>query len=308
MIFRPLEPGDRIALVAPSSPFDTDKFHRACRLLEDSGFHVIPGKHVHDKRGYLVGTEADRAEDLIRAVTDPTVSAIIGIRGGYGSGRLLPWLPFSTLRKFPKIFLGHSDITFLHLAFQSQMQWVTFHGPNLVDLDTVPERWENVLLSLTGANDFSWDLGQFQVLRSGRATGPLMGGNLTCLTHLIGTPYLPDLTGALLLVEDCNEALYRLDRLLLHLRLAGILERLGGLILGRFQGCGDSDRIWEMVIEATKPFGFPVIANLPFGHTLENQVIPLGLAFTLDTQTGSFHPVRLSFSRALPQNNPTVEH
>jgi muramoyltetrapeptide carboxypeptidase len=308
MIFRPLQPGDRIAVVAPSSPFEEEKFHRARDLVEGSGFHVSPGKHVHKKRGYLVGTEAERAEDLMNAISDPTLSAIICIRGGYGSGRLLPWLPFSTLKKTPKIFLGHSDITFLHLAFLSQMEWVTFHGPNLVDLDSVPERWENILRTLTGENNFSWDLNEFQILQSGRATGRLMGGNLTCLTHLIGTPYFPDLTGALLLMEDCNEALYRLDRLLLHLKLAGILERLGGLILGRFQECGDPERIWEMVVEATKHFGFPIIANLPFGHTLENQVVPFGLPFTLDTQEGIFHPVQLPFATALPTKIHAVGH
>lgn len=301
MIFSPLQPGDRIAVVAPSSPFDQEKFLRACKIMENAGFGISPGKHIFCKKNYLVGTEAERAEDLIRAICDPSISAIICIRGGYGSGRMLPWLPFSTLKKTPKIFLGHSDITFLHLAFQCKMQWITFHGPNLIDLDMVPERLESVLKTLRGGNDFSWNLNDFEILRKGRATGFLIGGNLTCLTHLLGTPYFPDLTGAVLLIEDCNEALYRLDRLLAHLKLAGILQRLAGLVLGRFKDCGEVTKIWETVMESVQPFHFPVVANLPFGHTFENEVIPFGIPFNLDTRQGILRPVELPFRNSTPR-------
>lgn len=295
-LLTPLQPGDRIGLVAPSSPFAPEKWMKTCKVLEDAGYCPVPGKHVLESGKYLTGTEAQRAQDLIHSIADPSLKAVFCIRGGYGSSRLLPWLPFSKLRKTPKIFLGYSDITFLHLAFQNRMQWITFHGPNAIELGDSTDKLQETLDPLQGKTVFSWDLQDAHVIRPGAASGVLLGGNLTCLVHLLGTPFLPDLEGALLLVEDCSEALYRLDRLFTHLRLAGLLKRIRGLILGQFENCGESQEIWEMVREQVKLFDFPVVANLPFGHGNQNQVIPLGLPFLLNTYDGIFkalqHPFR----------------
>jgi len=283
MILKPVGPGGAIALIAPSSPFDAGLYEKGRAILEEAGYRTVPGNSIFEVEGYLAGSDLQRARDLTDALLDPDIAALICIRGGYGSGRLLPWLPFSTLRKTPKIFLGHSDITFLHLAFLSQMGWVTLHGPNLGGMAELPERVENVLRVLSGTNEFAWRLEPEQVLRHGKATGPVIGGNLTCLAHLIGTPYLPDLTGALLLVEDCGEALYRLDRILCHLKLAGILQRLGGILLGEFEKCAENGKICQMVMDHVRFFDFPVVHELPFGHGRRNEVIPLGAPFLLDT-------------------------
>lgn len=291
----PLQPGNQIALLAPSSPFERDPFERACRTLENQGYRLAQGKSIFQKLGFLAGTEAERAEDLSHAITTPEVAAIICIRGGYGSSRLLPWLPFAVLRHSPKIFLGYSDTTFLHLAFWHKMGWTTFHGPNLIDLVDLPEGMDGVLQALSGHREFSWHVEDRQVLKPGLATGPFLGGNLTCLCHLLGTPYFPDLKGALLLLEDRGEAPYRLDRLLTQLKLAGVLDELGGLLLGHFQECGDPRQVGEIVLDQVRSCSFPVLAGLPFGHGSPNEVVPLGTPFTLNTFEGTFKIVRNPF-------------
>jgi len=297
MKLKPLQAGDQIALVAPASPFSIEQFTTVCEIFKDKGFRILPGKHIFQKRGYLAGQEAERAEDLIQAIEDPEVAAIVSIRGGYGSGRLLPWLPFTNLHERHKIFLGYSDITFLHLAFCSQMQWITFHGPNLIDANSEPGKIDNVLSSLRGETDFSWPLQDEQILRQGAANGKVFGGNLTCLAHLIGTKYFPDPEGAILLFEDCGEATYRLDRILNHLKLAGILPRLGGMVLGDFKNCGDFAEIAKVALDHSKPYDFPIIANLPFGHDGRNEVIPLGTPFHLNTYEKSFRAIDNPFLR-----------
>ena len=283
----PLRTGDCLALVAPASPFSPEKFDTACGILKGRGYRLAPGKHIFRKLGYLAGTEAERAEDLIHAVTNPDVSAIISIRGGFGSSRLLPWLPFSILQKYPKIFVGYSDTTCLHLALLAKTRWITFHGPNLIDLADFPESVTNVVGALSGHDTFSWRVDGSHVLQDGVTSGKLVGGNLTCLCHLLGTPYFPDLKGALLLLEDRGEALYRLDRLLTQLKLAGMLDQIGGLILGHFHECDEPRKVKNMVQEQVRSYSFPVVADLPFGHGSPNQVIPLGASFLLNTFEGT---------------------
>lgn len=284
----PLRPGDCIALIAPSSPFDVDKLHQASTILTHRGYRLAPGRAIVQRQGYLAGTEAERANDLILAISNPDVSAVICIRGGFGSSRLLPWLPFSAIRKTPKIFLGHSDITFLHAALWTKARWVTFHGPNLIDMVDSPDNMEDVLSALSNRREFSWTVEEHHVLRPGTASGTLLGGNLTCLCHLLGTPYFPDMSGALLLLEDRGEAVYRLDRLLTQLKLAGVFDQIRGLILGRFHHCDDPPKIRDMVHDQVKCYSFPVVTDLPFGHDAPNQVIPLGASFVLNTYEGTF--------------------
>jgi muramoyltetrapeptide carboxypeptidase len=295
-MINPLQPGDGIALVAPSSPFEREPFERACRGLENLGYRLTPGKNILHKRGYLAGTEAERAQDLIHALSTPEISAIICIRGGYGSSRLLPWLPFAILRPTPKLFLGYSDATCMHAALGEKMGWTTFHGPNLIDMADAPEVMDGVLQALSGYRDFSWSFEHHQVLKPGLATGPLLGGNLTCLCHLLGTSYFPNVQGALLLLEDRGEALYRLDRSLTQFKLAGVFDRIGGLLLGHFQECDDPRRVGAMVLDQVRSWSFPVITGLPFGHGSPNEVIPLGCPFTLNTFEGTFRIVRAPFS------------
>lgn len=283
MILEKPRHGGAIALIAPASPFDPTLYEKGRAILENAGFRTVPGRSIFNTRSYLAGSDLQRTRDLTDALLAPEIEAVICIRGGYGSGRLLPRLPFQTLRRKPKVFLGHSDITFLHMAFVSQMGWTTLHGPNVTGFAEIPEQAEDVLRVLSGAAEFRWNLAPSQILRHGTRTGPVLGGNLTCISHMVGTPYLPDMTGALLLIEDRGEALYRLDRMMNHLMLSGILPKLGGILLGEFSDCGEDGRVVEMIMEHVRFLDFPVVRGLPFGHGRRNGIIPLGTPFLLDT-------------------------
>ena len=296
MTLKRLRPGDRIALVAPSSPFQQDKFTAACDSLTRKGYLTVPGSRLYDGVRYLAAPDAERAKDLIQAIRDPSISAIFCIRGGYGSGRLLPLLPFSSLQKSHKILLGYSDVTFLHLAFSSRELCPTFHGPNFIEMAEDDNLMESVLSTLSGSQDFCWSLDDSQILKPGVAKGRLVGGNLSCLVHLLGTQYLPDLNGAILMLEDRGEALYRLDRMITHMGLSGILDGLAGLVLGQFTECGEQQDIWDMILEHVKTFQFPVVGNLPFGHTRNNQIIPLGVMHALNTHEQTFMTLQSPFN------------
>jgi muramoyltetrapeptide carboxypeptidase len=232
----------------------------------------------------------------MEAVRDPQIGAIFCVRGGFGSSRLLPWLPFPALRSQAKMLLGYSDITFLHLAFWKEMQWVTYHGPNLLDFqEKFANCWPAILTALHGERPFRWDLNDATILRPGVASGILLGGNLTCLVHLLMTPHFPRLEGALLMLEDHGEALYRLDRMLTQLRLAGIFHGINGLVLGQLTAeVEQQEPLREMILDHVQSFEFPVVAGLPFGHGTRNDVVPLGVTYLLNTYertlTAQQHP------------------
>lgn len=299
MTLRPIRPGDVIGLVAPGSPFDRERFDMACDHLVRQGYRVRIGEHAFEAKGYVAGTEAARASDLAQAVLDPEIAAVVCIRGGYGSGCLLPWMPFSRLQDQVKPLVGYSDATFLHLAFQAELGWTTFHGPNLMDVADDSGAARSLLQALEGERDFVFHFSEEQILESGVASGKVMGGNLTCLVHLMGTPYLPDFEGSILFLEDCNEQLYRLDRCINQLRLGRVFDGLAGMILGRFKDCGDESEVHSVISHHLKPFRFPVVAGLPFGHVAGNQVLPLGLRFSLNTHEYTLGALESPFSPAV---------
>src|SRR5271169_6302217 len=163
--FQRLGPGSRVALVAPASPFEVDKYEKGLQILRTAGYEVVPGKNIFKKGSYLAGTDQERLQDLTEAVLDPRIDAIICIRGGYGSGRLLPKIPFSSFRRNPKLFIGHSDITFLHLGLTSRAGWITFHGPNLSGMTETPQRTASLLEVLSGEASYEWTLDREHVIR-----------------------------------------------------------------------------------------------------------------------------------------------
>jgi muramoyltetrapeptide carboxypeptidase len=278
-----LKRGSVVALIAPAGPFESAKYEKGVEILRAAGYETAHGKNVFNRRGYLAGTDVERLQDLTEAVLNPKVEAIICIRGGYGSGRLLSQIPFSSFHDSPKIFIGHSDVTFLHLGLIGGPGWITFHGPNLTGMSESEQRTESVLKVLSGEASYEWRFDREQVLRPGKTEGRVLGGNLSCLVHLIGTRHMPDMTGALLLIEDCREALYRLDRMINHLKLAGILPSIGAILLGEFTDCAEYGDICGMMMDHVRDYDFPVVCGFPFGHGERNDVIPLGAPFLLDT-------------------------
>lgn len=253
-------------------------------ILKGWGFRVHCGQEVFQKRPWGVETDRRLARRLQEVWLNPEVKAVIGARGGYGSLKLLPHLELSALQGHPKRLVGFSDLTNLLWEVHRKLGLVTFHGPTVAHLAALtPAALEDFYLWLTAPGPRDVTYPDLTVLHPGAATGPLAGGNLTTLCHLVGTPFAPQLKGYLLFLEDHNEALYRLDRMLHHLWLSGVLGGVRGVVLGAFTGCGSSaDGLLEVMGKALAPLQIPVLSGLPVGHQAANHTLPLGAWARLD--------------------------
>jgi muramoyltetrapeptide carboxypeptidase len=286
--------GDVIGLAAPASPPDKPE------LIEETidrftalGFQVRPGKFLRERTGYLAGDDAARAADINALFADPEVRAIFALRGGYGSCRILPLLDYAAIRANPKPFIGYSDITAMHLAILKMSGLVTFHGSNASSAFT-PGNDKTCRAMLLETSDparspilFSRDEASAAKLKTvvpGRITGRLIGGNMTCLLRLIATPYEPDFHGAILFLEDTGEKAYRIDGMFTHLRLAGILTQIAGLILGQFDhtDAEEQQRIADCLQREAARIGLPCVSGAPIGHFAEQIMVPQGVEATLD--------------------------
>jgi muramoyltetrapeptide carboxypeptidase len=305
-VIRPprLAPGSRVALVAPSGPLlERDELRRAAELCRTLGHEPVLGAHAAARHGYLGGTDAERLADLNAALRDPSIAAIWCLRGGYGLTRILDRIDYAALEREPKAIIGFSDVTALLLAALRRVGVVSFHGPTARQPLTafsgrqfarVLSRAEpaGLLERLEPAADVLVPRSpRIVAIREGRAEGPLVGGNLTLVQCLIGTPWLPDFAGALLFLEDVGEDLYRVDRALSHLRLAGLLDRLAGVVVGQFtdmkKATGDGALGFEEVLEHYfAPLGIPAAYGFPIGHVDEQWTLPIGARARLDAGKG----------------------
>lgn len=283
-----LEKGDTIAVVAPAGPVLKEAdFTAGVRLLREAGFEVRFSREIMRREGYLAGSDQERVKELHELWADPEVKALIAARGGYGCLRLLPLLELDLIRRHPKIFVGFSDISVLHAAIGGETGLVTFHGPMLTTLAKSDRPSLDAFFEmLTGRHPETIKPAGLEVLKSGNTCGRLVGGNLASLVHLVGTPWEQPWAGAVLFLEDVCEAPYRIDRMLTHLHAAGRFAGLAGLILGTFEGCGDPEPIWQRLTELFADESFPVWANFPAGHSLNNHILPLGLPVMMDSAKG----------------------
>lgn len=284
----PLEPGDAVAAVVPASPISREAWQAGVRVVEDWGFRVVFHPEIFAARPW--GQAADRAaaRRFLELWEDPEVKAVIAVRGGYGCLKVLPYLDLERLARHPKRLVGFSDLTNLLITLQQRLGWVTFHGPTLAHLaEITPGARESWRKWLTAPGSENVTLAGLRTLHPGRAVGSLMGGNLTTLCHLLGTPYAPRFNGALLFLEDHNEALYRLDRLAHHLLMSGALDGVHGILLGSFTGGAAQEHAEEVLAIAFEPLGVPVAAGLPVGHQPENHTLPVGAPARLDTVAGT---------------------
>lgn len=274
-----LRPGDLIAVVAPAGAVESAQLEPALEFLRESGFRVRLGEHVYSRKGYLAGTDQERAQDLQSAWCDPQVAAVIAARGGYGCTRLLPLLDVPSLVRQRKIFLGFSDCTALLNDMVCRWGQVAFHGPVATALAYDRDAARRALAALSGGCTRS--LLAPRVLREGCAEGRLLGGCLSVLVALLGTKYEPSWEGAVLFVEDVNEKPYRIDRMLTHLKQAGVLQRLRALVFGEMTGCSagsdESWSVWDVIEDHAKDFPGPVIGGLESGHGSGREVLPLGV-------------------------------
>jgi muramoyltetrapeptide carboxypeptidase len=293
-----LASGARVALVSPSGPVrDEGDVERAMNNARAMGWDPVPGTHVRARAGYLAGTDHERLADLNLAIRDSRVDGIWCVRGGYGAIRLLADLDYDALRAHPKALIGYSDVTALHLAIRARCDLVTFHGPTARSPLANLSRESLAAAVVRGVNSCG-ALAEpgTRVLRGGRASGRLEGGNLALVASLVGTPFAARLDDAILVLEDVNEPVYRIDRMLRQLKLAGSFARVRALVFGAFTERGDSDPTGDRPLddvlgEAAQLVSGPCVAGVPVGHLDAQWTVPLGAMATLDAdaQTLNVH-------------------
>jgi muramoyltetrapeptide carboxypeptidase len=279
--FCALRPGDPVVVVAPASPFDRASFEAGLEVISRR-YQVRYDPALLARHRYLAGNDERRLAELAAALTDTGTRAVFCARGGYGLMRLLPKLEGIALTAKPVI--GFSDITALHQILQRQ-RFVSVHGPVLTQLPRLSAPTHARLFELLESHAPAADLAGLETYCDGVAEGPLLGGNLSLLTRLLGTPFLAPLEGAILLLEDVGERPYRLDRMWTHLALAGVFRQVRGIVLGEFAGCEEKEADYssaDVLRELAAAAGLPCAAGFPIGHGTENQPVPLGVRVRLD--------------------------
>lgn len=276
----PLRPGDTIGVVAPAAAVDEAVLTAGVRLLENAGFRVRLGSATLKKFGYLAGADPERIADVHEMFRAPDIKAIICARGGYGSGRLLPLLDPEVVRTHPKIFVGHSDLTFLLNDLMRRGQLVTFHGPMVTGLPKHPDA-AALMLALLSGDRAAWHQPAQAIIQPGMAEGVLVGGCLSVIVASLGTPYALETRGHLLVLEDVNEKPYRIDRMLTQLRQAGALDGVAGVIFGEMDGCVASEEervsVRDVIAAAFADAPYPVAFGLASGHGRGTLTVPLGI-------------------------------
>jgi muramoyltetrapeptide carboxypeptidase len=300
-----LHPGDTIGLIAPASaPPDPKSIDKAVAAVENMGFKVKLARNVRKRWGFLAGSDRDRAADVMQMFADRKVHGILCVRGGYGTARLLPLLDYSIVRNNPKVFNGYSDITALHCAFLKEAGLLTFHGPmatsdfikdeyprfsrqSFLNILTQPEPYGGIRRGYTGKT--------VSILRRGKISGRLIGGNLCILCTMIGTRFEPSFRNKILFFEDVDEEPFRVDRMLTHLLNLGLLQQVAGIAIGVNSNCDDPKAKTAKEYRQTQtdvfrdrllPLKVPIVMGLPFGHIPHNATLPVGGRATLDAIKG----------------------
>ncbi len=287
-----LKPGDTIGIAAPAGPFDVGLFKEGMQVLQAMGFRLEIPEGIYKRNGFLAGADAERAEIINRLFADPDVRGIICARGGYGSTRLEPWLDWDLIRDNPKVFMGFSDITVLHHLIVARCGLVTFHGPMGTTLARAAETTRQAFQrALTAPEPIGIAAEPGGVIRPGEGHGPVAGGNLAMICHLLGTPLQPEFRGHLLFLEEVNEAPYRIDRMLQQMKLAGCFQGVRGILFGDFVDCGKPEAIKEVITSFFADSPYPVLSGFPIGHGRINHTLPMGLDARLTSD-----PPQLRFS------------
>ncbi len=291
----PLPPGATLGLIAPSSPiYEQENYLLAPALLKSLGFKVIEGKSCFAQRGYLAGSDELRAQDIQDMFKLDEVDGIVCLRGGSGASRLLPLLNFEAISKNPKIFIGFSDVTVLHLAFQTKCNMVTFHGPMAGHPGITgfrdPASFNQFLKAVTHHGSplgeiMNPDQSPFTAFQTGRAQGLLTGGNLTVLSQLLGTPYFPSTRGKIIFLEAIGQKPFEIDAQLSHLKNAGVFDTCAGILLGDFTKCSAEGRpslTLDEIFRDLLPKNVPILQNVHGGHGWDKLTLPLHIAYEIN--------------------------
>jgi muramoyltetrapeptide carboxypeptidase len=301
---RRLQPGDTVALVNPSGAIhERAPYEIATETLQALGFKVREAPNLRARYGHFAGTDAQRAADVNAMFADPGVHGLLAMTGGSGGNRILPLLDYAAMRRTPKFLGGFSDITALITAVNAMTGLVTFHSPvgasewNAFSVEhlrgTVMEAQAMTLRNPKDNDDaLVSSANRITTLRGGMARGPLLGGNLAVLTSMAGSPFWPRFDGAILFLEDVNEYIYRIDRMLSTLKLAGVLDRVAGVVLGAFTNCKPGDGYGTLTLDEVfddyfKPLNVPVYAGAMIGHIKRKFTLPVGLEVEIDADAGT---------------------
>ena len=301
-----LRPGDTVGLIEPAGFSDGETQIEAVKYTV-AGMGLVPkvAPHVGSRYGYLAGTDEERAADINAMFADPDVKAVFAVRGGWGCARLLPLLNWDVIRANPKLLIGFSDVTALHLAFAARAGFPSIHAPNAAN-SWAKTSWESFWrLAFAGetpvfeppavqdTDPAAQERRNFTTVRSGKARGRLIGGNLSVLSALVGTPWLPDFDSAILFLEDVGEAEYRIDRMLSQLALAGILGKVAGVVFGQCTRCtaGVTDytgfTVPQLLEQYLAPLGVPAFGGAQIGHIANQLSLPVGVSAEIDADAGT---------------------
>lgn len=308
-----LKKGDTIGIISPSATlFEELPFQLARELVQALGFKVKMGEHVDDRYGHLAGTDKERAGDLNKMFADPEVSGIICLRGGSGAARILDLIDYDAIRAHPKVFMGYSDITALHMAIYTQTGLVTFHGPmassgwpsynasqfRSLFLERELPTWRN---PQSKGDDLIVRENRIRTIGRGQASGELLGGNLSVLSGIAGSKYFPDFSGKILFLEDVGEQLYRIDRMMSQMQLSGALDNLAGFIFGKCTECDPGNGYGSLTLDEILDhyaggLGIPAYSGAMIGHISRQFIVPQGGQVRMDADQGSFTLLEAVFS------------
>lgn len=306
---RRLQPGDTVALINPSAAvYERQPYEVAHETLKALGFKVREAPNLRARRGQFAGTDAQRAADVNAMFADPQVHGILALTGGSGGNRILPLLDYDLIGRHPKFLGGFSDITALINAVHARTGLVTFHAP--VGVSEWNEFSVQHFRAAVMTAEAAWlrnpksnedalapKSNRTFTIRGGKAQGPLVGGNLAVLTSMAGSPYWPSFDGAILCLEDINEYIYRVDRMLSTLKIAGVLDRLAGVVLGGFTKCEPGEGYGTLTLDEVfddyfKPLNIPVFGGASFGHIRMKFTLPIGLPVEIDADAGTLRFLR----------------
>ncbi len=289
-----LKVGDTVGLISPAGIVDSEDVEEARKVFKALGLKVKPGRHILDRYGYLAGKDRNRAGDINAMFADQSVNAIIAMRGGWGGNRILPLLNYNSIRANPKIIMGYSDITSLLLAITARSGLVTFHGP------VATSTWNNFTFKyvksiLFDAQTVAMDntlvtkLSR-EIITPGKAKGKFIGGNLSVINSMLGSSYLPAWKDSILFIEDIGEDVYRVDRMLVQLKNAGILNQLSGFVFGQCTNCKPGKEptftLMQVLQEHLRPLNIPAWYGSMIGHIRDKFTLPIGIQVEIDANTG----------------------
>ena len=291
---KPLQKGDKVAIIAPASPSDKNLIDKCIASLNELGLKVVIGESCLSEHGFLSGTDDIRANDINCMFADKNIKGIFALRGGYGCARLLDLIDFKLIKKNPKIFIGYSDITALHIAINQKSKLITYHGP-MISTELIKgldeysaDYYKKFIFEHEKIEDLLNPEGNsLEIINNGIASGELIGGNLSLICSSLGTKYEINTKNKILFLEEVDEVPYKVDRMLTHLKQSGKLKEANGIILGAFTNCiapnnKKSLSLQEVFNEIILPLKKPTISNLACGHCLPTLTLPLGKKVLLD--------------------------